>query len=131
MELTHAGGVVFSRDGERILYLIISSSNGKHWVFPKGHIEPGETPQQTVLRELKEETGVVGEIVAELPKQNFKVESKLIYVQYFLIRLLTSVESIENRSLKWVDEKTALQLLSFDNSRKVLTSAMRIINSSK
>ncbi|MER5642192.1 NUDIX hydrolase [Kitasatospora sp. NPDC002227] len=30
------------------------------WCLPGGHVEPGETPQQTALRELLEETGLVG-----------------------------------------------------------------------
>lgn len=44
-------------DGE-IRYLIVSHRSG-HWGFPKGHQKIGETDQQTALRELQEEGGVV------------------------------------------------------------------------
>ena len=70
--LTHAGCVVYRDDKEKIRYLIISSSTGKHWVLPKGHIDPGEMPEITALRELEEETGILGEVVRPLSIQHFE-----------------------------------------------------------
>ncbi len=49
-----AGGVVFNPSGD---VLLIRHRTGS-WVFPKGHIEPGEVPLQTALREIEEEAGV-------------------------------------------------------------------------
>lgn len=49
-----AGGVVFDRLG-RVLVL---RDEGGSWLFPKGHVEPGETPLQAALREVNEEAGV-------------------------------------------------------------------------
>lgn len=39
---------------------LITSSNGKRWVIPKGSIEPGETPSENALKEAWEEAGLVG-----------------------------------------------------------------------
>lgn len=50
-----AGGVVFNAEGA---VLLLRHVNGT-WVFPKGHIEPGEGPLETALREVEEEAGVV------------------------------------------------------------------------
>src|SRR3712207_9181303 len=36
------------------------------WALPKGHIEAGETPEGTAVREVAEETGIIGEVVAPL-----------------------------------------------------------------
>ncbi|MBZ4359444.1 NUDIX domain-containing protein, partial [Mycobacterium tuberculosis] len=36
------------------------------WSLPKGHIEEGETAEQTAIREVAEETGIQGVVVAEL-----------------------------------------------------------------
>lgn len=51
---TGAGGVVLDRSGR---VLILQHASG-HWVFPKGHVEFGETQLQAALREVAEEAGV-------------------------------------------------------------------------
>ena len=128
MKLTHAGGVVFQKKESQTLYLVISSSDGANWVLPKGHIEQGETPQDTALRELQEETGIIGEIVSELSTQYFKRLDEIIHVQYFLISKLSHSEAKENRSIKWVNQQTALQLLSFEDARNVLKDAAKVLS---
>ena len=50
------GGVVFADTGEGRKYLLIRSKSG-FWGFPKGHMEAGETEEQTARREVREETG--------------------------------------------------------------------------
>jgi diadenosine hexaphosphate hydrolase (ATP-forming) len=50
-----AGGVVFNRAGQ---VLVLGHRNGT-WVFPKGHIDPGETHLVAAIREVEEESGVV------------------------------------------------------------------------
>ncbi|MEG0769243.1 MAG: NUDIX domain-containing protein [Ruthenibacterium sp.] len=42
--------------------LVICHRYGGHWAFPKGHVEKGESEQQTALRELREETGIRAEL---------------------------------------------------------------------
>jgi 8-oxo-dGTP pyrophosphatase MutT (NUDIX family) len=128
MKFTHAGSVVFQQTGNQTSYLVISSFNGSDRVLPKGHIEPHETPEDAALRELREEAGITGEIVAELTVQHFKVLDEIIYVQYFLIRKLGSIEAKENRSIQWLDEKNALEALSFEEARTVLKKAVEVIN---
>ena len=56
--VTSAGGVVFL--GKKVL--LLRKINGD-WVLPKGKIEAGETPDQTAVREVFEETGIHGEIL--------------------------------------------------------------------
>ena len=70
--LTHAGSVTYRQDQKETFYLIISSSDGAHWVLPKGHIESNESPEETALRELREEAGIIGEIVDRLLIQSFE-----------------------------------------------------------
>ncbi|TSD00817.1 MAG: NUDIX family hydrolase [Parcubacteria group bacterium Athens0714_25] len=52
-----SGAVVFRREEGKIKYLLLQYRN-KHWSFPKGHIESGESLLETVRRETKEETGI-------------------------------------------------------------------------
>jgi len=124
--LTHAGGVVFRKSDSQVFYLVVSSSDGANWVLPKGHIEPGESPEEAALRELKEEAGVVGEIVERLSEQHFKKGDKEVDIQYFLIRELGSTEAVENRTVRWEEELAALQLLTFDEARAALLEGAAI-----
>jgi 8-oxo-dGTP pyrophosphatase MutT (NUDIX family) len=126
---THAGAVAFRRSGDRTLYLIVSSSDGANWVLPKGHIEPGESPEAAALRELKEEAGVIGEIVERLLEQRLRKPEGEITVQYFLVRELASTKALEDRSLRWEDEERALRLLTFDDAREVLRTAAAVARS--
>ena len=56
------GAVVFAGNREGRKYLLIRSQSG-FWGFPKGHMEPGETEEETAMREVKEETGAEGQFV--------------------------------------------------------------------
>ena len=63
------GGVVFDSAGRVILREPRNHYDGYVWTFPKGRPEAGETPEETALREVKEETGVEATIVEALPKE--------------------------------------------------------------
>ena len=51
------GSIPFFQGPYGYRFLIIQHQEG-HWGFPKGHIEKGETPEQTATREFQEETGI-------------------------------------------------------------------------
>lgn len=70
VEAVSCGGVVIFRGKILILY---KNQNGKYmgWVLPKGTVEAGETHEQTALREVREETGVKGEIVKYIGKTQY------------------------------------------------------------
>lgn len=59
---TQAGALPYLwEDGVLRVVLITSRTSGK-WIFPKGVIDPGETPESTACIEAREEAGVVGEV---------------------------------------------------------------------
>ncbi len=129
--LTHAGTVVFRESDAEILYLVVSSSDGLNWVLPKGHIDPGETPQLAALRELEEEAGTVGEIVAPLSVQHFTKQGRAAAVQFFLVRETGSTDSIESRTIRWENEDAALQLLTFAEGKTALVEGAAIVHVSE
>lgn len=126
-KLTHAGCVVFQVKGKRKTYLVVSSSSGKHWVLPKGHIERGESPRKAALRELREEAGVVGKIVQTGPAQSYVKKDEKITVQYYIVQFGKTVKPDEDRTLRWESQKNAQELLSFDEAKQALRESVKSI----
>ncbi len=54
-QVVGAGGVVFRPDGSVLLLQHLEGT----WVFPKGHLDPGESALEAALREVEEEAGIV------------------------------------------------------------------------
>ena len=67
--LHSAGGFVLGEINGVTKVLLIKNAFNDHWTFPKGGIEPGETPEQAAVREVEEETGVKARVL-ELAGQN-------------------------------------------------------------
>ena len=126
--LTHAGAVVFRQRNDEVLYLVVSSSDGLNWVLPKGHIDPGETPEIAALRELEEEAGIIGEIVVPLSTRDFVKNGKEAAVKFFLVQETGATESIEERKLRWEEEAAALRLLTFAEAREALSEGAAKMN---
>ena len=114
------------RDKEN-LYLLVSSSDGANWVLPKGHIDPGETPEIAALRELVEEAGVLGSIIERLSVRVFEKGGKSVALQYFLVREDGSTATKEKRIVRWENERDALELLSFEEARLALNEGAAFV----
>jgi 8-oxo-dGTP pyrophosphatase MutT (NUDIX family) len=135
---TSYGIVPVRRSGEELLYLLIQHNAG-HWAFPKGHAEGEETPRESALRELAEETGI--DEVELLHDEPFpeayvihgrrKVTDKTVW---FFVGL-TEIASVycqpeEVQAYAWLTEDAAAERLTFDASRKTLSNASEIVAAS-
>lgn len=118
--LTHAGCVAYRTTDDEPLFVVVSSSDGKHWVLPKGHIEPGESPTEAALRELAEEAGVTGRIVAKIGREKYATEKEKAVVDYFLIEASGCRRAEEVRTVRWLNEAAAHTMLTFDGQKKAL-----------
>lgn len=131
MNPTHAGCIVFRTDGGAKSYLILSSSTKEHWILPQGHIEywQGESSEQAALRELREEAGILAEIIEPLSQQTYMKKGELITIQYFILRMTGTTKSEESRILRWENEETALAALTFKESKEAFRKALDRIRS--
>jgi 8-oxo-dGTP pyrophosphatase MutT (NUDIX family) len=125
-KIDQAGGVVFKshRAAPRVL-LVRARRNPKLWIFPKGHIEYGETARQTALRETREEAGVEGDIITRVDALEFDWGKDVIHVDYFLVRWMRDVRSDEGRERRWCSIEEATDLLEFDGAQALLAKAAR------
>ena len=123
-EFSHAGGVVVrsAADGQRFL-VAQASRNPDHWVLPKGHIDPGETAEEAAVREVREETGVVAEIVSELGVDSYSLPHEEVRALYYLMRFASEGPADEDRALRWLDLEEARRTLSFEGARVLLEKA--------
>lgn len=61
-------GVIVVLKGEQNKFLMLEREETKNdWTFAKGHAEEGETPKETAMRELEEETGIKEIEILDLP----------------------------------------------------------------
>ncbi|ODS33944.1 MAG: putative mutator protein MutT4 [Candidatus Scalindua rubra] len=120
-EFTHAGGIVIRRNKGTLHYLIVTAKkNPKHWVFPKGHIIVGETPEQTAKREVLEETGVEAKILDFVNTIKFKTRDEAIMAKFYLMEYIAEKGDAEDREKRWCTYDEALDLLSFEETRDLL-----------
>jgi 8-oxo-dGTP pyrophosphatase MutT (NUDIX family) len=121
--IEQAGAIVFGmRDGAPAVLLVTAKRNPDQWVFPKGHVERGETLEGAALREAEEEAGVTGEILQSAGTLEFILGKDTIRVHYFVMFTGDQGEAESGRRAKWLSPEDALDRLSFENSRKLLRS---------
>ena len=71
-----AGGVLLVPVGPVLHVAMITLKGGRVLALPKGHIEPGEEPEQTAVRETREETGISGALLAPLEEISYMYWSR-------------------------------------------------------
>ncbi len=132
------GAVVFIKKEEQTKYLLLNYA-ARHWDFVKGNVEPNETEKETVLRELKEETGITDATFIESFKETiayfYRRQGLTVHkeVVFFIIETHTEkVElSFEHIGYIWLDYKQAMEKLTFKNAKDVLQKAHDFLKKQK
>jgi 8-oxo-dGTP pyrophosphatase MutT (NUDIX family) len=127
-----AGGVVVR--GDRVVVIVPTRravSGARVLALPKGHVEEGETPAQAAVREVREETGVVAELVGELGESRYwyRRGGRMIAkaVQFYLLSYLdgdTADHDDEVEEARWIDLGAALSELTYEGERKMVALAL-------
>ena len=128
-----SGAVVFTRKDNEIYFVIVKSLEG-FYGFPKGHIEGNETEEETALREIYEEVGIIPQILTgfrttdEYPIPNKKdVIKKIIYfvAGYDNQQLCYQEEELEDAYLMTYEE--AMNAFQFESLKRILNEAKEFI----
>ena len=115
--------VVRAGKSEPRILLVTARRNPDNWIFPKGHVESGETLKAAALREAREEAGVEGKVVGAAGKMSFEFGANTYRVHYFVVRTADAGEQREGRRLRWLKYKQALRRLTYDETRDLLREA--------
>jgi 8-oxo-dGTP pyrophosphatase MutT (NUDIX family) len=127
--VAQAGGIVVRQNGGSLSVLLVRARRDPTvWIFPKGHIEPGETAEATALRETQEEAGVDGESLGPVGAPlEYQSGREPVRVQYFLIRAGAELPSPEGREKQWFPYDEALNALAFEDSRQLVRAAKSVL----
>jgi len=126
-QYTAAGGVVVF--GKTVMLLFVPKRS--EYRLPKGHIEKGETPAATALREVSEESGVAHlSILADLGTQTVEFDNfnkHIIRLEYYYLMNLDSQEDQQPAEDKfkvvWMPWTVAIQRASFEAEKEWLRRA--------
>jgi len=130
-----AGFVLFRTIHQQRQYLLLRHQNGGHWAFPKGRLEPGEREFEAAIREIFEETCI--DQIHPIPgfrktsEYHFRRDEQRIAktVAYFLAETpqLDVALSSEHTDFQWLQFDDAMCALSYDESRRILSDAHRLL----
>ncbi len=134
-----AGGIVF-RHGEKGVEILLIQDAKDRWTIPKGHIEEGETAQQTARREIGEEAGLKQvDILGWLGKIHFRYRriDKLVLMttQIYLVRAKGDTNDIQKEEwmngIQWFPFQDALDAIEYEDIGKLMLLAMKRIRLEK
>lgn len=141
-----AGALIFRKEGNMTYYLLLhypTSSKGRanslqgrdYWDLPKGHIEKGEKIEDTVKREVREETGLTN--INIIPGFKFRIhyffrfKDKNIFKTVTFLLAETKEKkvkiSFEHIGYEWLPYEKAVERLTFKNAKEVLRKASEYV----
>ncbi|MCA9246922.1 MAG: NUDIX hydrolase [Planctomycetales bacterium] len=121
-----ASAVPFRCSESSLEICLVTSSSSRQWVFPKGLIDPGETAEQTALKESWEEAGLRGRVVGEpLGVYQYRKWNRDLNVLVMLLDVATTAEQWQEQDFRercWVGPDQAENLLQ----REYLLGMLRV-----
>ena len=137
VEEVSAGGLVVDQSPEGPRAALIGRLDRRgllRWSLPKGHVERGETPEDTAVREVAEETGITGRVLAPLGTIDFwfTIADRRVHktVHHFLLIAEggeLSDEDIEVTEVAWVPLPEVRARLAYDDERQLVDKASRLL----
>ncbi len=131
------GAIIIHKSSENnYKVLLVKNHNGRYWSFPKGHVEKGETEQQTAIREIKEETGLDVEIIDSFREVSDycpfgRIKKRVVFFMAQTFSTDVTVQKEEIDSYIWVDLNDVHNKCTYDNDLRVIKKARQNISKLK
>lgn len=132
------GAVIYRRDKAGQLEFLLIKKRLGYWTLPKGRIKAGESEEQALVREIQEETGLLGPVGAQVSQVSYQIVKKgqlhWKYVAYYLMRAEGGVlrpgseEAI--RKVRWFPARAAIRRIRRGRVRKVALRADELLRAS-
>lgn len=138
MDQVSAGGVAFRWQDSKPEIAIVSVKPKLRWQLPKGIVDPGESPQITAVREVREEAGVETDLIKLIETIEYWYRSVKYgkpvryhkFVHFYLLRYRggqVTDHDHEVEEARWVSFEDAIELLDFKSEREVVEKARAMI----
>lgn len=140
---TSSGGIIYRRKDNSLEVALTSrtTQTGKRvWCLPKGWVEKGETLEETAQREVREETGLRGQVIEKLGDIHYWFYSrdekcrisKTVY--FFLLKFLegdVKGHDFEVDEVRWIPVEEAEDILSFKTERDIMRKARDMLRENR
>ena len=128
--------MVFRKINEDYRYLLIRNRRSSNWSFPKGHVEAGESQEDTAMREVLEETGLhINIIPGFISKSQYSIQNKIQKTVQLYVATTndtqTRIQAEEIEDYIWLTYENALRSLKFENDKTILTDAREFLLNNK
>ncbi len=125
-------GALVVRSGKTEPEVLLIKHNGGHWAFPKGHVEAGESEEETALREVLEETGLCVKLDTRYREMvTFSPAPRTLKdVVYFAATVVSGTETpqlSEVSDVRWVPFSKAEQFITFENDRHLFEKIVAFV----
>ena len=130
------GAIVIHKSGDRCKILLVRNHNGRNYSFPKGHVELGETEEETAIREVREETGLDITIIPTFREVADycpfgKIRKRVVFFMAQTMSDKVRIQQEEIDSYIWVDLDEAHHRCTYDNDLRVIRKARENIDKLK
>ena len=130
------GAIVIHKSGDRYKILLVRNHNGRNYSVPKGHVEMGETEEETAVREVREETGLDVRIIPSFREVADycpfgKIRKRVVFFMAQTMSDKVHIQEEEIDSYIWVNLDEAHHRCTYDNDLRVIRKARENIDKLK